>query len=224
MRNGAWWLAIVVSTLGAAAGGCETTSIAVKEKFGYAKREQLADKVQSASDGQVEAKKQFESALAEFLAVTGTKGSAKTADLEAKYEKLKKEYERSESKAGAVHDRIAGVEAVADALFKEWREELKQYSSDSLRRSSENELNRTRQGYDRLLGAMKSAESKMAPVLGAFKDQVLYLKHNLNARAIASLQDTADSMQRDVGGLIREMDASIAEARSFIDQMKASNS
>ena len=223
MRNRVLRL-VAACLMGVCLGGCESTTIAMKEKFGYAKRDQLVDKVQSARDGQVDAKKQFESALAEFLAVTGTKGSAKTSELEARYDKLKREYERSESKAEAVHERISSVEAVADALFREWKEELKQYSSDTLRRSSEKELDETRSQYNKLLGAMKTAESKMPPVLAAFKDQVLYLKHNLNARAIASLQDTAESIQRDVSGLIKEMDASIAEANSFIEQMKASSS
>jgi hypothetical protein len=32
---------------------------------------------------------------------------------------------------------------------------------------------------------MLKAEQKIQPVLGAFRDQVLFLKHNLNANAIA---------------------------------------
>ena len=35
----------------------------------------------------------------------------------------------------------------------------------------------------------------MKPVLAAFHDQVLVLKHNLNARAIASLEGTAVTLQ-----------------------------
>jgi len=61
----------------------------------------------------------------------------------------------------------------------------------------------------------------MTPVLGAFKDQVLFLKHNLNARAISSLQQNADRIQSDVGSLVRDMEASIAEANAFIRQMQA---
>src|SRR5262245_59802826 len=103
--------------LGALALGCSSTAIAIKEKFGYAKREQLVDRVKDARDEQVGAKKQFSSALAEFMAVTGASGG----DLEAKYEKLKKEYDRSESRADAVRGRIDDVKRVGDALFKEWR-------------------------------------------------------------------------------------------------------
>jgi len=195
--------------------GCSSAEIALKEQFGYAKREQLVDRVKDARDEQVGAKKQFASALEEFIAVTGVKGG----DLEAKYDKLKKEYDRSESRASDVRARIADVKRVADALFKEWREELKQYSSEAMRRSSEQELDATRQRYDKLMASMQGAADKMSPVLSAFKDQVLFLKHNLNARAIASLQGTAQQIQVDVSGLIKEMEASIAESNTFIEQM-----
>lgn len=198
--------------------GCASTRIELAEKFGYAKREQLADKVKSARDGQQEAKQQFESALAEFIAVTGVD----VKDLEARYEKLTREYERSKTRAEAVTDRIKSVERVGEALFREWNEELKQYSSDTMRAASQRQLDQTRSQYDRLVGAMKGAESKMAPVLAAFSDQVLFLKHNLNARAVAALQGTVTQVQDDVAALVREMEAAISEANTFIDQLSGS--
>jgi hypothetical protein len=209
--------AALLGLIPAGNSGCSSTSMAIKEKFGYAKREQLVDKVESARDGQQEAKQQFESALQEFLSVTGTSGG----DLEAKYNKLKKEYERSESRASTVRSRIADVERVGEALFKEWKQELGQYSNESLRRASEQQLSTTRGQYDKLVGVMKAASGKMDPVLTAFKDQVLFLKHNLNAQAISSLQTTATQIQGDVSALVRDMEASIAEANSFIQQMQA---
>ena len=201
--------------------GCASHRIAIAEKFGYAKREQLVDRVQDARDGQVAAKQQFQSALKQFLA-TASVSNSEIRDLESRYDKLNHEYERSESRAQEVHDRIVRVQQVAEALFKEWREELKQYSNKNLRNSSEKQLEDTQRQYDRLIGVMKAAESRMVPVLSAFKDQVLYLKHNLNARAISSLQQNAAQIQSDVTNLVREMEASIAAANSFIEQMQPS--
>lgn len=209
----------VMMVLGAAGAGCASTKIAIKERFGYAKREQLVDNVKAARDQQQEAKEQFASALDEFLAVTNMRGNV--ADLEARYSRLKTAYERSEREAEDVRRRIRDVERVADALFAEWKRELGEYESESLRRASERQLEETRVRYNGLLRAMKDAESKMAPVLAAFKDQVLFLKHNLNARAIASLQGTAAEIQGDVERLIREMEESIAEADAFVREMEA---
>ena len=67
--------------------------------------------------------------------------------------------------------------------------------------------------------AMRNAESKIEPVLVPFRDQVLFLKHNLNARAITSLQNELVSIQSDVSLLIQEMEKSINEANTFIDSL-----
>ncbi|GMV24327.1 MAG: hypothetical protein AMXMBFR58_03580 [Phycisphaerae bacterium] len=215
-------LVLAASLCPATLSGCASTGIAVREAFGYAKREQLVDRVGDARDEQVEAKKQFESALAEFLAVTGVGGSPSTKELEDRYAKLKDSYEDSETQAQQVRDRIADVENVAEALFKEWNAELGQYSDQSIRAVSEKQLKDTRDQYEKLLGAMKAASAKMDPVLAKFKDQVLFLKHNLNARAISSLQGTATQVESDVSALIAEMQAAIDEADAFIKQMQSS--
>jgi hypothetical protein len=65
----------------------------------------------------------------------------------------------------------------------------------------------------------RRAEQSMAPVLVKFRDHVLYLKHNLNAQAIASLKGEAISIQNDISRLIEDMNASIQQADSFIKQM-----
>lgn len=196
--------------------GCSAATIAIKEQLGYAKREQLVTAVTDARDSQEAAKKQFASALDEFISVTGVKGGA----LEAKYRDLSDAYDKSSSRADDVRSEIKSVDNVAQALFKEWKGELSQYQNPTLRASSEKQLNDTQALYDRLLTSMKNAESKMDPVLGAFHDQVLFLKHNLNAQAIAGLQGNVAQIQSDVTSLVQEMEASIAESNRFIEQMQ----
>ena len=195
--------------------GCESAYYGTMEKLGYHKRDLMVDRVESARDGQEEAKEQFESALDKFSSVLQFDGG----DLEDKYDQLKTEYDKSEARAKTVRDRIDAVEDVAEDLFDEWEAELQQYKSDSLRRSSARKLKQTQRQYDQLIGAMKRAEKKMDPVLTAFHDQVLFLKHNLNARAIASLQTELVSVEAEVNSLIRDMEASINEANAFINTM-----
>lgn len=195
--------------------GCRSTYYNTMEKFGYHKRDMLIDRVQNARDSQQEAKEQFQSALEQFSAVVNFQGG----QLEATYNKLKTELERSESKAKAVANRITDVERVAEALFKEWQAELDQYSNEQLRALSKQKLGRTRQRYARMIAAMQSAEMKIGPVLEAFRDQVLFLKHNLNAQALAALQGELIAVETDIAGLIKEMETSIAEANAFIEAM-----
>ena len=59
----------------------------------------------------------------------------------------------------------------------------------------------------------------MEPVLRQFRDQVLYLKHNLNAAAIGSLRGQADNIQGDIQRLLDQMNRSIAEADRFIQTL-----
>ena len=59
----------------------------------------------------------------------------------------------------------------------------------------------------------------MDPVLTLFRDHVLYLKHNLNAQAVASLKGEAANIQNEISNLITQMNASIAKADEFIKTM-----
>lgn len=205
-------LAVLVLVL---SSGCQTVYYETMEGMGFHKRDILVDRVENARDAQQEGKEQFQSALERFSSVLNFQGG----DLEDKYNKLNAEYERSEAKATEVRDRIAAVEDVAEALFEEWQEELGQYSNAQLRRDSEAKLRRTRTRYKQLIGAMKRAEGKMTPVLAAFKDQVLYLKHNLNAKTILSLQQEFGAMQSDIAALVKELEQSIREADAFIKEI-----
>ena len=211
MKRQVMWL-----LMGLAVGGCQSTYFAAWEKMGYHKRDIMVERVQKARDGQEEAKEQFQTTLDKFKAVTKFNGG----DLEAKYKELSSEYDTCEGRANAVSKQIASVETVAEALFKEWGDELSQYQSAELKAKSEEELRTTKAKYQQLLATMKQAEAKMKPVLAAFHDQVLFLKHNLNARAIASLQGTTVTLQGDVDKLIADMQRSIDESNKFIASMK----
>ncbi len=197
--------------------GCSSAYYGAMEKFGVAKREILVDRVDASRKAETAAKEQFASALEHFLAVTKVDGG----DLLKKYNDLNRELKRSEDRAKEVHDRIAAVEDVAEALFREWKQELGQYSSATLRNESQRELDATRRRYDTLVRLMHRAADRMDPVLDTFRDQVLFLKHNLNARALASLDTTNRTLDADVSQLIRDMEASIHEAESFIKNLSA---
>lgn len=195
--------------------GCSTLYYSTMEKLGIPKREIMVDRVEEARDSQKAAKKEFANALEQFKSVVAVKGG----DLESKYNKLSSALEDSEKRASDVRERIAAVEDVSDALFKEWRAELKQYSSSELRRSSEQKMKESRGRYEALMSAMNKAESRIDPVLQPLRDQVLYLKHNLNAKAIGGLTDEVTSIETKVDDLVRDMEASIREANAFIETL-----
>jgi hypothetical protein len=223
MRDRPRWSSLVVVALAAGTAGvagCQSAMdsayYGVMESVGREKRHILRDRVESGQEEQREAQEQFQTAYQRFKEVSGYSGG----DLEGVYDDLAGELESSEQRAAAVSERIESIEGVAADLFDEWTAEAAEIQSASLRRSSEQQLRDTKRRYATLIAAMRRAESKMAPVLSAFRDQVLYLKHNLNARAIASLEGNVREIEGDVEALIRDIGASIREAETFLASME----
>ena len=142
-------------------------------------------------------------------------------DLKKAYDKLNGEYEDSADAAEEVSDRIDKVEAVAKALFKEWEKEIEQYTKPDFKRTSTRQLKETRVKYNEMLASMHRSEESMKPVLNTFRDNVLFLKHNLNAQAIGSLKGEFASLKSDIAVLIEEMNRSIAESDRFIADLSS---
>ncbi|MBL8497676.1 DUF2959 domain-containing protein [Nitrosomonas sp. JL21] len=207
-------LFLLVSLVALAA--CSTMYLEGLEKVGIPKRDVMVYRVEKARDTQQETKEQFKSALEQFTAATNFSGG----DLEDTYKRLNDAYEASVSKADEVKSRIADIESVSDALFTEWKQEITQYNNASMKQNSQKKLDATQAHYQQLIKSMKQAEAKIQPILTVFHDQVMYLKHNLNARAIASLKGELGNIQSDVSNLIASMEKSINEANAFISTME----
>ncbi|OQX34072.1 MAG: DNA repair protein [Oceanospirillales bacterium LUC14_002_19_P2] len=196
--------------------GCQSTYYKAMEQVGFHKRDIMVDRIEDTQKSQEEAQEQFQSALDQFRSVVAFDGG----DLEFIYNRLNDEYESSYSAAEKVRERINGVRDVSDALFDEWEDELSLYSSSSLRAESSRKLKDTRRRYDQMMASMVKAEKRMQPVLDALHDQVLYLKHNLNARAITALKGEFSSIKSDIDKLLQEMQTSIRESQAFINTLK----
>jgi DUF2959 family protein len=195
---------------------CDKAYMATMEQFGYPKRDILSSRVKSARNAQEDAKKDIQNALEAFGKVVSYQGG----DLEATYKKLNGELQTSEESADTVRKRIKDVESVADSLFAEWKSELDQYSNRDLRRKSEHKLSQTRARYNDMHAAMTRAEQRIDPVLKPLQDQVLYLKHNLNARALTAIKGELVKVDAQVDQLVKDMNRSIAEADKFIQAME----
>ena len=187
------------------------------ESIGVHKRDIFVDRIEESLEVQKEGQAQFESALEQFKATVDFDGGG----LEKAYNLFNDEYEESEEAANAISEHISAVESVADALFEEWSDELDLYTSRSLRRASERQYKSTQKKYQRLLASMRRVEESMQPVLATMRDNVLFLKHNLNARAIDTLKGELGSINRDVSKLVKNMQRSIAEAEAFISTLRS---
>ncbi len=198
------------------AGGCSTVYYGTMEKVGIHKRDILVDRVEDTRDSQQEAQEQFKSALEKFGSVVTIEDS----NLKSAYESLNDEYENSKEAADDVSERIDEVEEVAEDLFDEWTDEIDTYSNADLKRASKGQLRDTQSRYKQMLVSMHKAEKSMQPVLTTFHDNVLFLKHNLNAQAIGSLKSEFSSLKNDINVLIQQMNQSISKSDKFIAEMR----
>ena len=195
--------------------GCTSVYYSAYEKIGVYKRDLLKKRVIEARDDQKEAQTQFKDALTRLKEITQFDGGK----AESAYRSLKGEYDDCVKQADTVRGRIRAVESVASDLFAEWEKENGEISTPSLKSASRQQLADTRQRYNDLHSALVSAEETMTPVLRQFNDYVLYLKHNLNAQAIASLKGEATNIQAEIGKLIEQMNKSIVRADEFVKGM-----
>ena len=195
---------------------CQSAYYSAMEKVGVHKRDIMLDRVEGAQTAQEEAQEQFKSALEQLSSLIEFEGG----DLAEQYEITEEQYEASKAAADQVTGKIESIESVSEALFEEWQTEIEQYSSASLKRQSQSKLNSTQRQYNTLIKSMYKAKSKMDPVLATLKDNTLYLKHNLNARAIGALQGEYKTLQKDVAVLVDEMSKSISQSQKFIDLLQ----
>ena len=209
------FLALALLSAPVTLSACATAAYEVQERLGIEKRDILVDRVADVAREQGEAKEEFEDALEAFRSVVNFDGG----DLEDTYDDLKAAHKRADNQADAVRARVRSVKTVARDLFREWEGELGEYSDPALARASERQLRDTEARYAQLAAKMDAAVASMDPVLSVFNDRVLYLKHNLNARAIAALAPETADLESDVARLIAEMEQSIAAADAFIAEM-----
>lgn len=196
--------------------GCRSAIYSTYEKFGVYKRDLLKKRVIAARDEEKAAGEQFKDALTRLRELYGSQNT----DLEKTYDKLKAEHDDATARATAVRKRVSDMETVAKDLFAEWEKEIEQISSSAMRSSSREQLRQTKERYEDMHSALKRAEQSMDPVLIKLRDHVLYLKHNLNAQAIASLKGESVAIQNDIARLIDDMNHSIQQADAFIKQME----
>jgi hypothetical protein len=194
---------------------CDSLYYKTMKRFGMEKRDILVKRVRETRKSQTEAKEQFTTALERFKTVVEVEGSS----LDDKYETLNRELERSEDRARNLHDHVKDVKDVSRDLFNEWQKELGRYSDRQLRGESERELRETKRRADAMIASMERAEARVEPVLKPLRDRVLFLKHNLNARAIGALSTELVKIRGNADSLIRDLEQSIAEADTFIKEM-----
>jgi hypothetical protein len=201
-------------------GGCKSTYYKTMRTLGKEKRDILVQRIKDAKKDQDQTKQQLQTTMESFQALTGFQGGS----LEKSYKRLNSDYESAASQAGKLHDKVQSIDQVSKDLFNEWQGEINDMDNGKLKSQDTLMLRNAKSRQATYMRAMRATEDRITPVLKAFRDQVLFLKHNLNARAIGSLKTTSAGLQNDVADLIQSIDASSQEADKLISSLAASDS
>ena len=185
------------------------------ELVGIEKRDLFKREVKNVKEEQEETGEAFKDALTRLKEMYNFEGG----DLEKQHAKLKSSYEEAREEAGDLNGRIKNVNDVAGDLFAEWKKEIAEISASDLQKKSKTQLNQTKERFKALQTQMAGAQKKIDPVLTKLKDQVLFLKHNLNAKAIVGLKAESADIETDIQSLIKEVEEASKEADQFIKSL-----
>ena len=198
--------------------GCASVQYSALEKVGIHKRDILVDRVEDARDAQTDTREQLVTAYEELSALVGHEGG----ELEKKYERLSEEVDRSRDATQDLDEHLSDIDRVSEDLFDEWESELDLYSSSTLRADQERKLGLARRQFMTMRDRMQTARNRIDPVMAVLTDNVLFLKHSLNAQALAALRGQTAVLEGQVDALIRDMQIAIEEADAFISRMRGS--
>jgi len=209
---------VLLMLAAAALTGCSTVKYEALEQVGVYKRDILVDRVEDARDSQADTREEVLAAYEELNILIGEEGG----ELERQYKRLDRKVERSKDAIEELDDHLAAIDEVSTDLFEEWEEELAQYNSATLRADQERKLRESRRQFTSLRQRMQIARDRVDPVVAVLNDNVLYLKHSLNARALDALRGEATALEGKVDALIADMQVAIDEANAFINRMRES--
>jgi chromosome segregation ATPase len=143
-----------------------------------------------------------------------------TAPQAVQLQQLSEEFEDSveacEDRAEDLSERMDSIRRETESVVENWTAELGRFSSEAVRKKSEAQMRDTEAYAQRLQAALERLQGRAQPVLLKLQDYALFFDHNLNARAIATLQDTYRDFDGEFKALESELGKTQAEITAFL--------
>lgn len=194
---------------------CTTVDPYAELDYGQLTREQLTASIEDARDTQTAVRAQFDATLDQFVTLV----SADRNNWQTAFDQLKAEYAANQAQAAIIRSLIEDVESHSADLFNEWESELALFQDQNLRFKRELDLQEARRQCGQLLLSLHATENRMIPVLSAFRDYLVFLQDNLDARTVASLQPELAAMAGNIADLFYNIDSTIVESDEFLAEL-----
>jgi chromosome segregation ATPase len=182
-----------------------------------APQEDLVECVRSADEEAAEARTDFDTAFTLYQRVT----TPQAAELDELADDFADTIESCRERFEDLAARRDKIDREAQALFQGWNEELARFSLDVLRAKSAAMLADTEKRTERVQKALERMQARMEPVVKKLEDYALFFHHNLNPRAIATLEDTYKDFDEEYRTLSSELGKARAEIAQFLANFEA---
>ncbi len=204
-------ITISVTSLFLFTTSCEPRSYRIWEFLGWEKREILSSEVENVGENQKEIKEDFQSIYERIK----TEYDYERDEIDDLYDQLKSDYEKAKNKADRIKASSKKIRQIAKALFAEWEEEAMAISNKNYRKDSLVKLRQAQARFKHLSASLHRSESQLDRVLVQLNDQVLYLKHNLNAKSLALFESEIKLVKNEIDELIKAIEKTIQYSQTF---------
>ena len=192
--------------------GCKALGGSLLVGGPHAPQEDLVARARGAERETQEARTDFAAAFLLYQRLT----APQAVELERLSDEFEDSVETCEDRARDLSERMDSIRAETQDLVKSWNEELARFSSEAVRKKSEAQMRDTEERAQRLLAALERLQGRMKPVLMKLQDYALFFDHNLNPRAIATLQDTYKDFDKEFKSLESELGKAQTEIADFL--------
>lgn len=135
----------------------------------------------------------------------------------AAYARFVLSIDAAEEQARRFRSSVAPMTTAGEPLFVQWQKDLAGIDNERLRQRSQTRYEVTRQRYDTLLGTAVPAQDRFDAYVKTLRDHAAFLGHDLNAGALADIQDEVKVLAGNARELDRLMESSLAAARAYVE-------
>ena len=136
---------------------------------------------------------------------------------EEAYAAFVEKIETSEKQAQALHQSVEPMTQTAEAIFAKWAADLQQFGNTTMRQRSQTRLDDTRARYQAVYSAAQSAMASFDAYNADLRDHALFLEHDLNATAVAELQNDVKDLENSMSALDARLDQVSNAARLYVE-------
>lgn len=181
-------------SLGVAVGGASCANLEAtffEPKDSMALVDDLSERIEEVHVATEVSKERMNAAVEALRSMTSSdfRGDALVAHAE-----LTRSIESSEEQAETLRDHVTEMKDTASELFERWAQDLEGFTNAEMRQSSQKRLEDTRTRYQTIVAAVDPALWSLDAVNRDLRDHALFLGHDFNKSAVASVRPGVEAL------------------------------